>query len=53
MVESAQKELTEAQIRAIRRREYYTRRVKANFEPLSKLRDESTESRGSTPPISA
>ena len=34
--------MTEAQIKLIRRREYYNRRVKANFAP--KPLDQSTES---------
>ena len=33
MVQSAQKEMTEAQVKLIRRREYYNRRVKQDFAP--------------------
>lgn len=33
MVESTQKEMTEAQVKLIRRREYYNRRVKQDFAP--------------------
>ena len=33
MIDSAYNQLTDAQLRAIRRREYYTRRVKADFAP--------------------
>ena len=33
MIDSAYEQLTDAQLKAIRRREYYTRRVKADFAP--------------------
>ena len=33
MVNQATQQLSEAQLKAIRRREYYTRRVKADFAP--------------------
>lgn len=41
LVESVQKELTDEQIKAIRRREYYNRRVKAQFAPKQKANYDS------------
>ena len=35
MVNQATQQLSEAQLKAIRRREYYTRRVKADFAPVN------------------
>jgi hypothetical protein len=35
IIKSAQKGMTEAQMKLIRRREYYSRRVKADFAPLN------------------
>jgi len=35
MIQSAQQDMTEAQLKQIRRREYYSRRVKADFAPIN------------------
>jgi hypothetical protein len=35
IIKSAQKGMTEAQMKLIRRREYYSRRVKADFAPFN------------------
>ena len=44
MVNQATQQLSEAQLKAIRRREYYTRRVKADFAPHNTDMPESDDS---------
>ena len=43
MVNQATQQLSEDQLKAIRRREYYTRRVKADFAPGNNIESDDSE----------